>query len=463
MKNVLKKRLKVGGAIVAVAVVGFTMFSATNSLMKSNKIKKSISEVEKLISEGHYKESKDMLSELKDKYKNDTVELYNNIVEDYLVYDGTTIPLVDNKNYLEHYIELYKENLGKYPFEKLGEDVNKLLEYINANIEKFNNLKDEAHRLLSEDNIEGAKEILEQIRNEYSKEIYDDLEKAIAEKETELAEKARIAEEEKEAAQKEEEQRLANSNSDNTNSNTTGNSNNSNSNSSNSSNSNSNSSNSNNVTPAPVPASPTPQKPTPSIATTKAAQNSSQLITVVGKGGSYAELKLWQKDGNGNWSTHATYDARLGRNGLTDNKREGDGCTPTGIYGLSEAFGIKGNPGTSLSYRVLDGSEYWVDDSNSQYYNTMQFGASNGRWNSAEHLSSIGTAYNYSIVVDYNRWSPTPGKGSAIFLHVGTGRGTSGCVSISESGMIDTLNWINSGSNPKIIITSSYDNLYKYY
>lgn len=448
MNNVLKKQLKVGGAILAVAVVGFGMFSMANSLTKNNKIKKSISEVEKLISEGHYNESKEMLLELKDKYKNTTVELYNNIIEDYLVHDGTTIPLADNKDYVEHYIELYKENLGKYPFEKLGEDANKLLEYINTSIEEFNGLKDEAHQLLSEDNIDGAKEILEQIKTEYSREIYDDLEKAITEKETELAEKVRIAEEErleKEEVKKEEEQRLTNSNSNNSNSNNTSNS------------------NSNNVATAPVPAPSTPQQSAPSIANTKAAQNSSQLITVVGKGGSYAELKLWQKDGNGNWSTHATYDARLGRNGLTDNKREGDGCTPTGVYGLSESFGIKGNPGTSLPYRVLDGSEYWVDDSNSQYYNTMQFGEPNGRWSSAEHLSSIGTAYNYSIVVDYNRWSPTPGKGSAIFLHVGTGRGTAGCISISESGMVDTLNWINPSSNPKIIITSSYDNLYKYY
>lgn len=455
MRNVSKKKLKVGGAIVAVAIVGFSMLSVTNSLMKSNKIKKSISEIEKLISEGHYKESRELLSELKDKYKNNTVELYNDIVEGYLVYDETTMPLADNKNYVESYIELYKDNLGKYPFEKLGEDVNKLLETINANIEEFDNLKGEVHKLLSEDNIDGAKEILEQIKTEYSREIYDDLEKAITEKETELAEKARIAEEERlaeEEVRKEEEQRLTNSNSNNSNSN--------NSNSNNTSNSNSNNVN---VATAPVPAPSTPQQSAPSIANTKAAQNSSQLITVVSKGGSYAELKLWQKDGNGNWSTHATYDARLGRNGLTDNKREGDGCTPTGVYGLSESFGIKGNPGTSLPYRVLDGSEYWVDDSNSQYYNTMQFGEPNGRWSSAEHLSSIGTAYNYSIVVDYNRWSPTPGKGSAIFLHVGTGRGTAGCISISESGMIDTLNWINPSSNPKIIITSSYDNLYKYY
>lgn len=463
MNNVLKKQLKVGGAILAVAVVGFGMFSMANSLTKNNKIKKSISEVEKLISEGHYNDSKEMLSELKDKYKNTTVELYNNIIEDYLVYDGTTIPLTDNKNYVEHYIELYKDNLGKYPFEKLGEDVNKLLEYINSSIEEFNGLKDEAHRLLNEDNIDSAKEILEQIKIKYSGEVYDDLEKAIAEKETELAEKARAVEEAKlekaEAKEdkKEEEQRLATSDSNNSNSNS------SNSNNSNSNNTSNSNSNNGNVTPTPAPAPSTPQKPVPSIASTKAAQNSSQLITVVSKGGSYAELKLWQKDGNGNWSTHATYDARLGRNGLTDSKREGDGCTPTGIYGLSEAFGIKGNPGTRLPYRVLDGSEYWVDDSNSQYYNTMQFGTSNGRWNSAEHLSSIGTAYNYSIVVDYNRWSPTPGKGSAIFLHVGTGKGTAGCVSISESGMIDTLNWINPNSNPKIIITSSYDNLYKYY
>lgn len=454
MKKLLNNKLIVGGTIVTVAVAGFGMLSAANLLTKSNKIKKSVSEIEKLIAEGHYKESKEMLEDLKTKYRNNTVELYSDIVGGYLVYDELNMSLASNKSYVESYIELYKDNLGKYPFEKLTEDVNSLLNHINASIDEFTNLKAEGYKLLSEENINGASEILAIIKNKYSREIYNDLEVSIAKKKDELKERARLAEEEKNL---EEEKRIAEeqdkAEAEEVNSNSSNNSN---------SNNTKNDNNTLNNNTATVPA-PAPQPTTPSIATTKAAQNSSQLITVVSKGGSYAELKLWQKDSNGSWDVHATYNARLGKNGMTDNKREGDGCTPTGIYSISEAFGIKGNPGTSISYRVLDGSEYWVDDSNSQYYNTMQFGEPNGRWNSAEHLSSIGTAYNYSIVVDYNRWSPIAGKGSAIFLHVGTGGPTAGCVSISESGMVDTLNWINPSSNPKIIITSSYDNLYKYY
>lgn len=161
----------------------------------------------------------------------------------------------------------------------------------------------------------------------------------------------------------------------------------------------------------------------PKIAYTSAAGNSSQLITVVSTGGSSAELTLWQKDSSGNWFEYDSMFARLGSGGMKSASLvyEMDMCTPTGIYSLSEAFGINSNPGSGLPYRVLDGSEYWVDDENSPYYNTMQFGEPNGRWSSAEHLSSMGRSYCYSIVVDYNRWPVIPVKSSAIFLHVDVG------------------------------------------
>ena len=119
----------------------------------------------------------------------------------------------------------------------------------------------------------------------------------------------------------------------------------------------------------------------PKIAYTSAAANSSQLITVVSTGGSSAELTLWQKDSSGNWFEYDSMFARLGSGGMKSASLvyEMDMCTPTGIYSLSEAFGINSNPGSGLPYRVLDGSEYWVDDENSPYYNTMQFGEPNGR------------------------------------------------------------------------------------
>lgn len=100
------------------------------------------------------------------------------------------------------------------------------------------------------------------------------------------------------------------------------------------------------------------------IANTVAAQNSSQIITVVSNGGSYGELVMWQKDGNGNWFEVDRVAARLGQNGMkyASEVYEMDKCTPTGIYTVTEAFGINGNPGSGVPYRELDGSEYWVDD-----------------------------------------------------------------------------------------------------
>ncbi|GAA0085325.1 hypothetical protein UT300007_17640 [Clostridium sp. CTA-7] len=207
-----------------------------------------------------------------------------------------------------------------------------------------------------------------------------------------------------------------------------------------------------------------PSNNEPKIANTSVAKNSNQIISVVSTGGSTAELVLWQKDSNGKWYEYDSMFARLGENGMKNASEvyEMDLCTPTGVYSLTEAFGAAQNPGSGVPYRVLDGSEYWVDDVNSPYYNTMQFGAPNGRWNSAEHLIDHSNSYKYSLVIDYNRWTVVPGKSSAIFLHVDVGVPTWGCVAVEQSKMKEILQWINPGSNPKIALALSYGELYSY-
>lgn len=201
------------------------------------------------------------------------------------------------------------------------------------------------------------------------------------------------------------------------------------------------------------------------IANTVAAQNSSQIITVVSNGGSYGELVMWQKDGNGNWFEVDRVAARLGQNGMkyASEVYEMDKCTPTGIYTVTEAFGINGNPGSGVPYRELDGSEYWVDDVDSEYYNTMQFGDPNGRWNSAEKLVDFPGYYNYSLVIDYNRWPVIPGKSSAIFLHCDMGIYTYGCVAIPQNNLVNLLTWLDPNSNPVMILDFTYKDIYNNY
>lgn len=201
------------------------------------------------------------------------------------------------------------------------------------------------------------------------------------------------------------------------------------------------------------------------IGNTNASKNSCQIITVVSTGVSNAEVTLWEYSSDNTWNSIAVTYGRLGSNGMkkSDAVYEMDLCTPTGIYTLKEAFGISNNPGTLIPYRVLDGSEYWVDDENSKYYNTMQFGEANGRWISAEHLKSYTKAYDYSVVIDYNRYPIVPGKSSAIFLHCDTGNATLGCVAVDEKTMIDILKWLDPSKNPQIILDFSYENIYNNY
>ena len=60
-------------------------------------------------------------------------------------------------------------------------------------------------------------------------------------------------------------------------------------------------------------------------------------------------------------------------------------------------------------------------------------------------------AYGYAAVIAYNT-ARTPGLGSAIFLHVGTGTATAGCVSLPVTELFKVLRWLKPADSPKIDI-----------
>lgn len=193
------------------------------------------------------------------------------------------------------------------------------------------------------------------------------------------------------------------------------------------------------------------------VANMSISRQTTQAITVVGNGGSYATLTLHTKC-NGIWTETLSCSARVGKNGITSSKREGDGKTPTGIYSFGQAFGVAGNPGTSRGWLQVNNNHYWVDDVNSSYYNRLVDASQTGiQWNSAEHLVSYPTAYKYAIAVNYNT-ACTPGAGSAIFLHCSTGGSTAGCISVSQSNMIQILR--NLQNDTLIGIYPNFSNLY---
>ena len=171
----------------------------------------------------------------------------------------------------------------------------------------------------------------------------------------------------------------------------------------------------------------------------------------VASNGSYATVRGCQRQADGSYlQAVGPFPGRVDYNGVISaaSKREGDGRTPAGVYGMRSGFGALGNPGLARSWTVMTANDFWVDDSLSAYYNTHQRGPASGRWSSAEKLLNR-PAYDYAQVIGYYE-ARVPYRGSAIFLHVGTGGATAGCVSLSASHLVTLMRWEGSSAQIEI-------------
>jgi L,D-peptidoglycan transpeptidase YkuD (ErfK/YbiS/YcfS/YnhG family) len=171
-------------------------------------------------------------------------------------------------------------------------------------------------------------------------------------------------------------------------------------------------------------------------------------------GATTATLTAYERDGAGGWRrAFGPWPARVGSRGLAPpgEKREGDGRTPSGVYGFDFFFGVAPDPGTRFPYRrVTSRSIVWDDDPASPLYNTwvdldrQQAGAE-------PELMYVSPAYDHGAVIAYNT-ARTPGLGSAIFLHVSTGGATAGCVSLPAGQLVEVLRWLDPARGPRIVL-----------
>ncbi len=184
-----------------------------------------------------------------------------------------------------------------------------------------------------------------------------------------------------------------------------------------------------------------------------AGKGCTQLVTVSANG-IYADIRFFAYE-NGQWQERTTLRTSgfVGRRGVTNAayKREGDGCTPTGLYPVGLGFYIQNQPSTGLDTFQVTQDTYWVDDPKSQYYNQRVEGTENKDWNSAEHMISYSRQYSYGFVVDYNMDPIVKGNGSAIFFHV-SNTSTAGCIATSETMVLSYLAQLDKTRNPHILI-----------
>jgi L,D-peptidoglycan transpeptidase YkuD (ErfK/YbiS/YcfS/YnhG family) len=191
------------------------------------------------------------------------------------------------------------------------------------------------------------------------------------------------------------------------------------------------------------------------LASTRGA---SQLVTVEapGLGTTTASLALWERRGVCWRLVAGPWRARVGRSGLSDRKREGDGATPTGAYALGPVtYGIAPDPGGSMAYHRLICGDWWNEDPSSRGYNTFRHvacGATPPFGGESEALWRATTAYQQFAVVEYNVRPTVPGRGSAIFLHDDTGGPTNGCVSLPAAQLVQLLRRLRPVAHPLIVI-----------
>ena len=177
-----------------------------------------------------------------------------------------------------------------------------------------------------------------------------------------------------------------------------------------------------------------------------------QLIVVCADGDA-GQLLRFEADGQLVWTQVGdAVEARVGQNGVSREKTEGDRKTPQGLFFLGYAFGCEEPPADiAMGFRRVTQDSYWVDDGNSHYYNQWVEGTAYKDWVSAEHLADYPAQYALAVVVQYNNDPPRPGMGSAIFLHCGE-RPTMGCIAIAHDRMTEVLTWLRPEKLPMILI-----------
>ncbi|MFF6879547.1 L,D-transpeptidase [Streptomyces sp. NPDC012474] len=183
-----------------------------------------------------------------------------------------------------------------------------------------------------------------------------------------------------------------------------------------------------------------------------------QLITAVApeRASTTGTVVWWDRGGDGRWVRKGSAPARFGANGLVAgaSRKQGTSTTPTGLYGLPYAFGIKAAPrGTAYSYRRVHRDSWWCQDNDSRSYNRWsEPRAADCRAAEAEQLITYRAQYAHALVIGFNYERPVRGRGAGIFLHA-DGRGaTAGCVSVPEDAMRRILTWADPSRRPHIAV-----------
>lgn len=140
------------------------------------------------------------------------------------------------------------------------------------------------------------------------------------------------------------------------------------------------------------------------------------------------------------------YPCSIGKAGLTDDKREGDGATPRGTHHITGMLYRPDRIARPAPWALAIGPrDLWSDDPGDASYNHLvraPYAPSH------EVLRRADPLYDLILLTDWNWPRAKPGKGSAIFMHQWRRSGfpTEGCVAFRRDHLHSIARLITPGS-----------------
>ena len=147
-----------------------------------------------------------------------------------------------------------------------------------------------------------------------------------------------------------------------------------------------------------------------------------------------------------------TFRCCVGKNGLTNNKIEGDKKTPKGLFSLGNVYyreDKNNKPFTKLNCISIKKKMGWCNDFRNKKYNKL---IKINKKIKHEKMFRKDYKYDYVIPIKYNTKKTVAGKGSAIFIHITKNyKKTAGCIALKKKDLLILLKLINRKTKIKII------------
>ena len=202
--------------------------------------------------------------------------------------------------------------------------------------------------------------------------------------------------------------------------------------------------------------------------------DSRQMILVVAPDwdSSKASLRRFSRQ-DGRWQADSTkLQVVIGKSGSAwglglhslqpgQQKREGDGRAPAGIFAIGPAFGYAKSLSTALQYQAMTAQDYCVDVSDSPLYNRIVDVGKVGEKAVAGSTEPMrrdvhangDQRYKLGFVIEHNA-QQEPAGGSCIFAHLWSAAEsqTAGCTAMSEPVMRELLAWLDPSQRPLFVL-----------